>query len=242
MLNKVVISIISVILLFSINFLNNNKAYAQIKGVHPPEFNPDTVFIFQSPRPLISDVELGKQLLNVWGIDLIFSGNGFGMGLFYNKYLNKDFALIATLYISGARNTDEFEYWDYTKGDYRVPNKVNRLYLFPLMLGVQKTFLRGVISDKLLPYIQVGAGPALIMATPYSKEFFSAFGSASSFIRFGGFLGLGASFNSTKTTTTSANIRYYYIPFGRNGLESIKNYPIKDFGGVFLSLSLGIKF
>ncbi len=223
-------------------FFALSTASAQIKGKEPPEYNSDTVFIFESPRPLISDNELGRQLKNAWGVDVLFSENGFGIGFFYEKYFSKDWAGIASLYLSGARNTDEFEYWDPYRGEYRVPNKINRLYMFPLMFGVQRTLLRGVISETFLPYLQGGAGAALIMATPYEREFFEAFGYADLYVRPGMFLGAGANINTSKSTMTAVNIRYYYIPFGGDGLESIKDIPIKNFGGVFLSLSIGMKF
>jgi hypothetical protein len=34
-------------------------------------------------------------------------------------------------------------------------------------------------------------------------------------------------------------LRYYTIPFGGEGLESIQGVPINNFGGVFLTLSVG---
>jgi hypothetical protein len=33
-------------------------------------------------------------------------------------------------------------------------------------------------------------------------------------------------------------IRYYYIPFGGNGIDSIKDLPMKDFGGLFIALGI----
>jgi hypothetical protein len=53
---------------------------------------------------------------------------------------------------------------------------------------------------------------------------------------------MGANFGSNNKTLVSANIRYYIIPFGGEGLESIKDLPITQFGGIFLSLSFGTKF
>lgn len=236
------IKIINIAIIAIFLLLSSNEAVSQIKGKEPPKFNPDTVFIFESPRPLISDIGLVKQLMNTWGMELLFSESGFGAGVFYGKAFDKDWSAFASLYASGSRNSDEFEYWDYERREYRVPNKVNRLYMFPLMIGVERIFLRNVISDSFLPYAQLGVGPTLILATPYEREFFNAFGYADLYLRFGGFIGLGATFNTTKHTITKANIRYYYIPFGGNGLESIKDFPISNFGGIFLSLSLGMKF
>ena len=52
--------------------------------------------------------------------------------------------------------------------------------------------------------------------------------------------GIGASFGSLgKGSFIGVNIRYYTIPFGDPGLESLAALPISNFGGVFLSLSVG---
>ncbi len=235
------IIIITAVLIFAINQL-----YSQIKGEEPPVFNPDTVFVFNSPRPLINPQFSGNSLEKAWGIDLLFSTSGFGVGGFYNVNLNDDLVFITSLYISGARNSDEFDnlVWDEAGRYYRfvVPDKVNRLFVLPLTFGLQHYLFSGVISESFKPYVNVGFGPSLIISTPYSKEFFSSWGDAESYVRWGGFLGAGAYFSANSKTLMGVNARYYFIPFGGKGLESMKDRPLTDFGGIFLSLSLGIRF
>lgn len=218
-----------------------NALYSQDKGEPEPKFNPDTTFIFYSPRPLINPNQSPDAFKNAWGIDLLFSESGFGMGAFYQKTLAKDYFGFLSLYISGARNTDEFESYD-ENYQLRVPNKINRLYIFPLMLGFQKNFFTDELTSTLRPYLSIGFGPTLIMSTPYEKEFFTAFGSAKFYGRFGGFIGAGANFGSSANMLTGINIRYYYIPFGGKGLESIRDLPIETFGGIYLSLTIGEKY
>jgi len=94
----------------------------------------------------------------------------------------------------------------------------------------------------LRPFISAGIGPTFILSTPYDREFFNAFGYGAFYTRFGAFIGAGANFGNTNRSIMGLNIRYYFIPFGGNGLESIRDLPIKNFGGVFLSLSLGIRY
>jgi hypothetical protein len=214
---------------------------AQVKGEPAKPFNPDTVFIFNSPRPLINPEGKNPLLRNAWGIDIIFSNNGFGAGFFYQYSLAKDLFTFASLYISGARNTDEIEYYDPNTNQYVVPNKVNRLYMFPLTFGLQQYILTNEISESLKLFVQGGVGPTYILSTPYAREFFNAFGYSTSYIRLASFLGAGADVGAG-TTLISVNARYYYIPFGGKGLESIINLPIKDFGCLFLSLSMGVRF
>lgn len=215
--------------------------FAQEKGEPNPGFNPDTVFIFNSPRSLINSDDDNSGMKSAFGADLVFSENGFGGGVFYQRNLGGNFFGFISLYISGARNTDEFDYYDPTTGTYKVPDKVNRLYIFPTTIGVLKTIFNDEIADSFKPYISAGFGPTFILSTPYEQDFFDAFGSASGYTRFGGFLGIGANFGSGNNALMSANIRYYYIPFGGVGLESIKGLPITNFGGIFLSFSVGTR-
>jgi hypothetical protein len=222
-------------------FMSFNIISAQVKGDDVKKFNPDTVFIFEPARPLINPETKSNILNKAWGVDLLFSNSGFGLGFFYQYNITKDLFSFASLYISGARNTDEFEYYNWETGQYFIYNKVNRLYMFPVTVGLQQYVFTDVISESLKLFVQGGLGPTFILSTPYEKEFFNAFSYASFYTRFGTFLGLGADVGSGNTLL-SINMRYYYIPFGGNGLESIRDYPIKDFGGIFLSLSLGIRY
>ncbi|OGU17393.1 MAG: hypothetical protein A2X61_05725 [Ignavibacteria bacterium GWB2_35_12] len=216
-------------------------AWGQVKGEDVKPYNPDTVFIYESPRPLVTPASKKPALDEAWGVDLIFSNSGFGIGSFYQYNITKDLFSFASLYISGARNTDEFSWYDPNTGRDTIYGKVNRLYMFPLTFGLQQFILTDVISESLKLFIQGGMGPTFILATPQNREFFNAFSYAKFYTRFGTFLGVGADVG-TSTTLLSVNARYYYIPFGGDGLESIKDFPIKDFGGVFLSLSFGTRF
>ncbi|MGA2298439.1 MAG: hypothetical protein ABSG15_12910 [FCB group bacterium] len=231
---------IIIIILYVI--INDIDCKGQIKGENVPVYNPDTVFVFKSPHPLINDKYLTNSFKNGAGIDVILSNNGFGLGFFYQYYFNKNLLLFSSLYISGARNTDEFETaWNDTIGWY-VPNKVNRLFMFPLTFGVEQHFLSEELGESLKPFFQAGVGPTFIVSTPYPTEFFSAFKYARGYTRFSAFAGLGASLGGAGKSLMDVYLRYYYIPFGGNGLESISGLPIKDFGGIFLSLTYGTKF
>lgn len=225
-------------------FFTYQFSKSQIAGEPKPEFNPDTVFIFKSPRPLLPESEEIVQYKNSFRFDAIISEHGIGIGFLYSFALTKDLHFFSNLYISGARNTDEFEYyyWDPETGSWilRVPNKVNRLYMFPLNFGVEQYLFTNFLSESLKPFISAGIGPTLIVSTPYDREFFNSLGYARGYIRFSAFAGFGANFSINNKNFLGVSFKYYYIPFGGDGLESIKNMPIKDFGGIFLSLSIGV--
>lgn len=234
--------IITVFLLASGSFVS-----AQVTGEQPAPApggpaakNKDTVKIFTSPRPLLATESTSGELRDARGIDVLFSGNGFGLGGFYYHEFSHTLFGFAHLGISGVQNTDEFEEYDPRSQQWMVPNKINRLFMFPLTFGVQYRLFKDDVSENFRPFIQAGVGPSLIMSTPYSKEFFSAFGDAQFHVRPGGFVGAGLYFGDGQKNLTGAHIRYYYIPFGGDGLASVEGFPIKNFGGIFLSLSVGI--
>ncbi len=220
------------------------EAKSQIKGIETPNEPKDTTYTYISPRPLIFDPETTDEEKSAWGIDMVFSGNGFGLGFFYQRKFLTDWCFFSNLYFSGARNTDELEFYDYNNQMYFIPDKINRLYMIPLTIGIQKYLFKDILYENLQPFINAGFGPTLIISAPYlnyENKFFSALGKSDIFGRMGGFIGLGANVGSGNKAFMSLNMRYYFIPFGNNGLESVKDSPIKDFGGLFLSLSLGAK-
>ena len=220
---------------------------AQVTGEEPvspgePPKSSDSVMVFTSPRPLLVVSEEKDKLQNAWGLDILFSGNGFGLGTFYYQEFSETLFGFAHLGITGVQNTDESlsEAFDPVTQQWVVPNKVNRLFMFPLTFGVQYRLFESDLTENFRPFLQAGVGPTLIMSTPYSREFFSAFGQASLYVRAGGFIGAGSYFGDSQKNLTGAHIRYYFIPFGGEGLESIRGFPIRNFGGIFLSLSVGI--
>lgn len=242
------------ILLIVISFLFfNGIINAQDKG-GPTPFSPDSVIIFESPRPLINAQDNLKTPSGGWGADLLLSDSGFGAGLFLHTFLSQKLMLHSSLYISGARNSDEFEQLIYDNQGYlvwQVMDKINRLFKFPLMVGLQYFMFQDKLSDSFQPYLALGGGPTFILSTPYTYNripngevmgWFKSFSYADLYTRFGGYIGLGTYFGSFAGNIMSVNIKYYYVPFGENGLESILGLPIQNFGGVFLSLSLGTSF
>jgi len=228
--------------------------YSQDKGGSPTPFSPDSTIIFESPRPLINAKDNTNTKTSGWGADLLLSDSGFGFGLFLHTYLSENMLAYASLYLSGARNSDEFEELVIdNQGFYtwQVRNKINRIFKFPIMLGLQYFIFKSSLSESFQPYITSGIGPTLIVATPYTVNripngevmgWFKSFSFADTYTKFGGFIGLGAYFGSLSSNVLGVNIKYYYVPFGDNGLESVIGLPIQNFGGVFLSLSVGTSF
>lgn len=231
--------------------LLTTTAVAQETGGTPegPRKPEDTLIVFTSPRPLLENDGVDKPATKAYGLDLIFSNSGWAFGGFYQTRLAEDLTGFVNLFFSPYRSTDEIENM-YLGNIPVVYGKVNRLFVVPLTVGLQYRLFSKGLSDSFRPFIGVGVGPSLIIQTPYITEgpngipyyheFFSSFGDATLHGRFGGFIGLGANFGAiTKGNMIGVNMRYYVVPFGGTGLESMQGIPISNFGGLFLSLTIG---
>lgn len=264
-------------LFFCILFLQNfNYSQAQNTG-EMDIFKPDSLITFESPRPLIDTMYTKDRYKSAYGAHLIFSTSGFGFGGLYEYKLQSDLSLVIDLFLNGARNTDEFEVFDRFTGRTFVQYKLNRLYNFPLTIGLTKYVFQDELVDNFKPFINSGIGFSTILSNPYARypsgdpnapefvDFFTAWKFTDAYIRPAGFIGIGADFGFNKKNLSRLQIRYYYIPFlGGNQKDEFGNErkdengnpipnglysmiplvagPISNFGGLFISLSVGTKF
>jgi hypothetical protein len=199
---------------------------------------PDSMIVFTSPRPLITDKSETMLYSSFWSIELLFSGNGFGAGCSYSTQLSPSTSLNALLGVTGNRNSDELEYIDPMSGRTFIPNKVNRLYSLPLTIGVQKRLFRESLSESFRPFIGAGLGYSMILQIPYDQNGAEPNRQTLVHGRPAGYVSIGSAFGSDGRTSLSALIRYYYVPFGGNGIESIRDLPMTDFGGLFIALGI----
>lgn len=225
--------------------ISATTASAQVAGETPVT---DSVVVFTSPRPLI-EASMNRPKTSAAGIDLLFSGSGWGLGGFWQTLVADNLTIITHLGISGKRNTDEFE--NVLLGPTPVVwEKVNRLFMFPATVGLQYRLFNESLQESFRPFVSGGIGPTLILATPYLRddpyqgvryyEFFSSFADATTYVRAGGYVGVGAHFGSPiLSNLIGVNIRYFHIPFGGEGIESVRGRPVTNFGGIILSLTVG---
>ena len=212
---------------------------------HPADTLPinieDTVFIFTPARPLIT-TDATETLLykNIVGMNLLFSNSGVGVGVFYDRFFNKNYKLITEIYFSGIKNSDELEtIWDYDRFTYIVPNKIRRLSVIPVSVGLQRYIDFGDFTKSFRPYISFVATPTLIWEMPYERDWFTDVKHSKAHYRMGAGMQIGADFGAINTSFMSFKMRYIYTPFGAGGLESVRDYPIHNFGRFYISLSMG---
>ena len=235
------------ILIFLIICFKSGEINAQVTGGDDNGFDQDSVIIFDSPTPLLTLSEKNKNKNSGFGVDLIFSTSGFGAGMFWRTEINKELLITTDFFISGARKSDELEKFNTITGETFVPNKVNRLFNIPLTAGLTYYPFNDEIINSFKPFISGGAGVSFIIATPYDQGFFSAFGDGMYYTRPAFHLSLGAEYGSKKGSISLFQIKFYSIPFGGKGLESLDEEatgetPLTNFGGVFLDLRIGFTF
>ncbi|MBC8146130.1 MAG: hypothetical protein H7X80_11150 [bacterium] len=210
-------------------------------ATEPRAIPSDTLFLFTPARPLVDSSASAEDYDDALGFDILFSNSGFGVGGFYQRPMSDVLAWFVNLGMTGSRKSDEFATWVATDDEYGrkwdIPGKVNRVFSFPLTVGMKYRVLENALVENFRPYVNAGVGPTMILALPYEYDFFSSFGHARAYFTAGGFVGAGADFGAGQPSL-GVNVRYYYIPFA-TGVESLKGEPITQFGGIFLTANIG---
>lgn len=236
-------------LLFSIIFMIIScfhiKLNAQVTGGDNGKFDKDSVIIFEPSSPLLTLSEINDSKTTATGFDLIFSTYGFGGGMFWRAEINEEFVFVSDFFITGIRKSDELEKFNQTTGELFIPHKINRLFSIPFSFGIQYFPFNDQIISTFKPFITLGTGFAFVISTPYDKSFFNAFSYGEYYTRPNINISIGADFGNKKKSLSVFQIRYLSIPFGGNGLQSLKaevEDPITNFGGVFLDLRIGLSY
>lgn len=215
----------------------------------------DTTIIFKPSSPDLVRAQSYKPLLHAWGLDLLTSNNGFGLGTFYRYEMTDEFSLVVSFIISDVKDETEFERYDYYTGQNFVPGKKNRLLLMPLLASVQYRLLKDDIVDNFRPFLTAGLGPTMVFVAPYTygpeqrdvwgnlvkMDFFTSLKYGKLRYTLGGFVGAGLNFGMEKGTMTGLSVKYFFAPFP-DGIEVMEGGYIKNFGGLFLTLSFGSMF
>lgn len=179
---------------------------------------------------------------NSIGLDIMFSEGGIGAGFFYRRQLNQKLTMFADFSFSEAKDEQEIDYIDPFTFQPITYGKKNRIFLLPINFGLQYRIFEKVLSDNLRPYFNLGAGPSMVITTPYDREFFNAFGKAQSKFAIGGYLGFGANFGLDNNNLVGLNVRYYFIRFLNDGVESLRGKFKKELGGIFLTINIGMMY
>jgi hypothetical protein len=198
----------------------------------------------QTAAPPPPDDSLQGKLWNSWGLDILISTGGVGLGAFYRHEFSRDISGFVMLSVSESKDDREMDYVD-AYGNIFTPGKINRFLIIPLMIGVQHRLFSNQILENFRPYVSAAAGPTMIYTAPYNEEFFTALGKGQPRYTVGGYIGAGSYFGNDRSTLFGLSIRYYFVPFGP-GIESFQPDRFrsdvnrkKEFGGFFITLNFG---
>jgi hypothetical protein len=220
--------------------------------------------VFASPDSAgeTREEEPDQSHLNAWGLDVLISNDGFGLGTFYTRVFTQDLYGFITLSISEAKDDREVEFTDFY-GNSFVPGKLNRFLVVPLTFGVQRRLFREEIVETFRPYVNAGAGPALIYSAPFTEitelpsggltfkqvEFFESLGKGSANYTLSGYIGVGANFGADRSNLFGVNFRYYFTYLFGDGIPALYDTetgkPAKNqtsFGGFFITLNVGMVY
>lgn len=219
----------------------------------------------QEPGPVATEAVVlppDSSALNAWGMDVLISNDGFGLGGFYRREFTPDLFGFVSFSISESKDGRELERFDpYTQVSF-VPGKLNRFLVLPLMVGIQRRLFREEITDNFRPYLNAGLGPTMIYVAPFTEviqtptgvstrqvEFFKSLGRGQPHYTASAFIGAGANFGSDSRNLFGLNFRYYFTYLFGEGLPSLydeRDGSIaarkKDFGGFFITLNLGLVY
>ena len=220
---------------------------------------PDTTIIFTPSNPNLIQPQSYRPATKAWGLDILMSDNGFGLGFFYRYELSDELSLLGNFAVSDVKDPAEFEQYDYY-GNSFVPGKKNRLLMIPVTFSVQYRLFKDDIVDNFRPFINAGIGPTMVYVSPYAHpvdyyfadgtyaytdpgkiDFFTSLKYGKMRYTIGGFIGAGVYFGMEKGTLSGLSVKYLLAPFP-DGIEVMQGGFIKNFGGLFITLSFGSMF
>jgi hypothetical protein len=236
--------------------------------VHSASIAGERPLVSSSNRQTLSDSTLTldsrEPLLNAWGLDVLVSNDGFGLGTFYRRQFTEDLSGFAMFSISESKEDREFEFFDQFTFQSFTPGKLQRFLVMPLTAGVQYRLFREDIMDNFRPFVNAGAGPTLIFSAPFADlsydangrltrvaqvEFFKSLGRGQAHYTASGFIGVGANFGNEASNVFGVNFRYYFTYLFGDGLPSLyepgRGNVIarkKSFGGFFITLNVGLAY
>ena len=251
-------SLVTVLLIQTFGYAGGNtpKRLASENPLFPSQTRSDsTVTTLENVEP--------PSYRNAWGLDILVSNDGFGLGTFYRRAFTEDLSGFGMFSISESKDDREFEQFDpYYQVSY-VPGKLQRFLVMPLTFGIQYRLFREDITDNFRPFVNVGAGPTMIFSAPFADitrtvdgtvqatqvEFFKSLGRGQAHYTASAFVGVGANFGSEKANVFGVNFRYYFTYLFGDGLPSLYNINTgeltatkKDFGGFFITLNVGMAY
>ncbi len=178
---------------------------------------------------------------NSVGLDIMLGNSGFGMGFFYRQAISSTLSWTFSLSASEAKAPNEVDYIDPFTGQKFVPGKINQLFVFPAMFGLQYRLFKDQLTDTFRPYVYGGVGPNAIFAAPYDVPLSTSFSRGRGYFGLGAYIGGGAYFGTDPNSLIGISVRYYILPMS-HGIESLQNEPMANFNTFFITFNIATQY
>ena len=146
---------------FALPLVLSQPAYSQIED---PVREPDIIEQIQNISSLSNNYDAG------FGFNIVMNNFGFGAGFEYRRIIAPESEFISTLRMTGLRDASEQTFTDVFFGQQIIPNKFQRAFAFPLMLGVRKRVFPDIVQESYRFFVSASAGPLLAYSYPYFDD------------------------------------------------------------------------
>jgi hypothetical protein len=143
--------------LFLIGFISAERVYAQVEE---PELLP-------TPRNISSIQDNYNSGL---GLNVMMNNFGFGIGGEYRRVVASQTEGFLSFRITGLRDPSEQTFTDVFFGQQIVPNKYQRAFAFPIMLGMRQRVFSDLIQENYRFFVSASAGPVAAFSFPYFDD------------------------------------------------------------------------
>lgn len=148
----IIAGFLSALLVFSAENL-----FAQVQE---PEVRP-------TPRNITS---LQDAYSSGFGINIDMNNFGFGLGGEFRRVIAPQAEGYLKFGVTGLRDASEQTFTDIFFGQQIVPNKYNRAFAFPLMLGMRQRIFPDIIQENYRFFISAAAGGVAAFTYPYFDD------------------------------------------------------------------------
>lgn len=107
-----------------------------------------------------------------FGFNILMNNFGFGAGTEFRAVVARQTELTASLRITALRDASEQTFTDFFFGQQIVPNKYQRAFAFPLMLGIRHRLFADSIQEDFRFFLSASIGPAAAFTYPYFDDIF----------------------------------------------------------------------
>jgi len=125
---------------------------------------PDLIVEERVSTPLNANYKSGLTF------DFVVNNFGFGIGGQYRRVLAPQMEGIINLRITGLRDASEQTFTDVFFGQQIIPNKYQRAFAFPAMIGLRKRLFADDVQAQYRFFVSASAGAVAAFSYPYFND------------------------------------------------------------------------